>query len=152
MTDTKVLNQLSILMIRFGLKSKYAMLKTAEDNHITLMPAMTLCLLDPGQVVPMKAIAQFMSCDPSNITSIIDQLVQEGLVERKESPLDRRIKTISITKKGLKLRDKFLEITAATRLPDLHSLSAAEAEQLITLLEKATNTSTAQSIRAEVGV
>lgn len=128
-------------MIRFGLKSKYAMVKVAEDNHITLMPAMTLCLLDPGQAVPMKSITQFMSCDPSNITPIIDQLVQEGLVERKESPLDRRVKTISITKKGLKLRDKFLEITAETRLPDLHTLTEAETKQLIALLEKATNAS-----------
>jgi DNA-binding MarR family transcriptional regulator len=148
MTDNKALNRLSILMIRFGMKSKYAMVRTAEANHITLMPAMTLCLLEPGQAVPMKAIAQFMSCDPSNITSNIDQLVQEGLVERKESPLDRRIKTISITRKGLKLRDKFLDITTATRLPDLNALNDSETEQLITLLEKATSTATAQTAQS----
>jgi len=62
-------------------------------------------------------------------------------VERKELPSDRRVKTVCITEKGLRLRDKFLEITTSTRLPHLDQLTEDETAQLIAILEKATTTS-----------
>jgi DNA-binding MarR family transcriptional regulator len=139
-------DQLSLLIIRSSMKGKYAIMQIAENHHITMMPALTLCLLEPNQPVPMKALATFMSCDPSNITVIIEQLVHEGLVERKESLTDRRIKTVTLTEKGLALRDKFLEITTSTRLPHLNKLTESETEQLITILGKATDTSPTESI------
>ncbi|MEJ0073475.1 MAG: MarR family transcriptional regulator [Candidatus Saccharibacteria bacterium] len=128
------------------MKGKYAILEIAEKNRITMMPALVLCLLEPDQSVPMKSLSTFMSCDPSNVTPIIEQLVHEGLVERKESTEDRRVKTVSLTVKGLLLRDKFLEITTDTRLPNLDSLTEDETEQLITILEKATATSATESV------
>lgn len=120
------------------MKAKYAIVEIAERHGITLMQALTLCLLEPNQSVPMKSISGFLSCDPSNITGIIEQLVTAGLVERKESALDRRVKTVTITKQGIALRDKFLEITASTRLPYLDSLTEDEVGQLMVILEKAT--------------
>lgn len=125
-------------------------MQIAEDNNITMMPALTLCLLEPNQPVPMKSLSTFLSCDPSNITVIIEQLVNEGLVERKESSQDRRVKMIGLTEKGLALRDKFLEITTSTRLPHLDQLSADETEQLIAILGKATDTSATRSVTAVV--
>jgi DNA-binding MarR family transcriptional regulator len=130
-------DQLSLLMIRSSMKGKYAIVQIAEDNHITLMPAMTLCLLEPNQPVPMKSLATFMSCDPSNVTGIVEQLVNEKLVERKEALHDRRIKIVSLTEKGLALRDRFL---------NLDQISETETEQLITILEKATSASATQSV------
>jgi DNA-binding MarR family transcriptional regulator len=143
-------DQLSLLIIRSSMKGKYAIMQIAEDNNITMMPALTLCLLEPNQPVPMKALATFMSCDPSNVTGIVEQLVLEGLVERKESLYDRRIKTVTLTAKGLTLRDRFLEITTSTRLPNLSELTEKETEQLITILEKATATSATQSVAKPV--
>jgi DNA-binding MarR family transcriptional regulator len=150
MISKQLQDQLSLLIIRSSMKGKYAIVQIAEDHHITMMPAMVMCLLEPGQPVPMKAISTFMSCDPSNVTVIIEQLVNEGLVERKESTQDRRIKTVMLTDKGLALRDKFLEITTSTRLPHLDQLSEQETEQLIAILGKATATSATQSIAAQV--
>lgn len=146
MTSKDLQDQLSLLIIRSSMMGKYAIVQTAEDNHITLMPAMTLCLLEPGQPVPMKSLAKFMSCDPSNVTGIIEQLVHEGLVDRKESEFDRRIKTVSLTDKGLALRDRFLKITTSIRLPNLDSLTTEETEQLITILEKATSANTLDGV------
>jgi DNA-binding MarR family transcriptional regulator len=100
----------------------------------------------------MKSLSTFMSCDPSNITGIVEQLVIEDLVERKEAIHDRRVKTVTITPKGVALRDKFLEITTSTRLPNLNSLTKEEIEQLINILEKATETSATKSVTAPVAV
>jgi DNA-binding MarR family transcriptional regulator len=150
MISKQLQHQLSLLIIRSSMKGKYAMVETAEANHITMMQAMTLCLLEPNQSVPMKSLSTFMSCDPSNITGIIEQLVSEGLVDRKEATHDRRIKTVTLTAKGLALRDKFLELTTDTRLPNLDALTNEETEQLIGILEKATATSATQSVAAPV--
>jgi DNA-binding MarR family transcriptional regulator len=152
MISKRLQDQLSLLIIRSSMKGKYAILQIAEDNNITLMPAMTLCLLEPNQPVPMKSLATFMSCDPSNVTGIVEQLVNEGLVDRKESASDRRIKTVTLTDKGLALRDRFLEITTDTRLPNLDALTQDEIQQLIAILEKATATSATSSITTSVSV
>lgn len=148
MIDTDLQEQLSLLIIRSSMKGKYAIVQIAEDNNITLMPAMTLCLLEPGHSIAMKSLAKFLTCDPSNVTGIVEQLVLEGLVDRKESEHDRRIKTVTLTEKGKALRDKFLRITASTRLPNLDSLSQEETEQLITIIEKATSTSAIEGLTA----
>lgn len=146
MITKELQHELSLLMIRSSMKGKYAIVGIAEANNITLMQALTLCLLEPGQPVPMKSLSTFMSCDPSNITPIVEQLVSEKLVERRESVQDRRVKTVNLTAKGLKLRDKFLEVTTDTRLPHLNLLTDAETEQLIAILEKATAASATHSI------
>jgi DNA-binding MarR family transcriptional regulator len=146
MISKQLQDQLSLLMIRASMKGKYAMVEIAEQHNITLMAALTLCLLEPNQSVPMKTLSTFMSCDPSNITGVVEQLVNEKLVDRKESEHDRRVKTVTLTDAGLALRDKFLEVTTNTRLPNLKSLGSEEVEQLIKLLEKATATSATQSV------
>jgi DNA-binding MarR family transcriptional regulator len=150
MITKELQDELSLLIIRSSMKGKYAILQIAEDNGITMMPALVLCLLEPDQSVPMKSLSTFMSCDPSNVTGIVEQLVVEGLVTRKESVSDRRVKTITLTKKGLELRDKFLEITTSTRLPNIDSLTSDETEQLISILEKATATSATKSVASSV--
>jgi DNA-binding MarR family transcriptional regulator len=150
MISKQLQDQLSLLIIRSSMKGKYAIVEIAERHNITMMQAMTLCLLEPGQPVPMKSLSGFMSCDPSNVTGIVEQLVNEGLVERKESTRDRRIKTVTITDKGLGLRDKFLEITTSTRLPHLDALSEHETDQLIAILEKATGASATHGLTAAV--
>lgn len=152
MISKQLQHQLSLLIIRSSMKGKYAIVETAEANNITMMPALTLCLLEPDQAVPMKSLSTFMSCDPSNVTPIVEQLVNEGLVERKEALHDRRVKTVTLTEKGLALRDKFLELTTSARLPNLSALSEEETEQLIAILEKATATSATQSVTTPVTV
>ena len=144
-------DQLSLLMIRSSMKGKYAIMEIAEKYNITMMQAMTLCLLEPNHPVPMKTLATFMSCDPSNITGIVEQLVSEELVDRKEAPYDRRVKTVTITKRGLDLRDKFLEATTRTRLPHLDQLSDRETEDLIAIIEKAAATSATKDVTASLG-
>ena len=152
MISKELQHQLSLLMIRSSMKGKYAIVETAEANHITMMQALTLCLLEPNQSVPMKSLSTFMSCDPSKITGIVEQLVNEQLVDRREALHDRRVKTITLTEKGLHLRDKFLELTSDTRLPNLEALTSEETEQLISILEKATDTSATRSVTEPIPV
>lgn len=139
MIDEQLQDQLSLLMIRASLKGKYGMMEIADKHDITLMQALTVCLLDPGEGVPMSSLSNFLSCDPSNVTGIVDRLVTGKFIERKECEKDRRIKNITLTQKGLELRRVLLQIAAEKRLPNLRGLSDDETQQLINLLNKATN-------------
>jgi DNA-binding MarR family transcriptional regulator len=134
------------------MKGKYAIVQIAEDHNITLMQALTLCLLDSDQPAPMKSLSTFLRCDPSNITGIVEQLVTQKLVERKEAVYDRRVKTVMLTKAGLVLRDTFLEITASTRLPYFDTLTHQETEQLVAILEKITGTHNTQPVFTSAAV
>jgi DNA-binding MarR family transcriptional regulator len=129
--------ELSLLMLRATLKGKYAMLGLAESHGITLMQAFALCLLEPYQPVPMNSLSTYLSCEPSNITGVVDRLVEGSFIERKESDTDRRVKTITLTKEGLALRETLLRIATESRFPNLENMSSVEIEKLTHLLEKA---------------
>ena len=115
------------------------MIDVAEEKGLTLMQALTLCLLEPGEPLPMNALAVYLNSDKSNVTGIVDRLVTEGYVERKEWSQDRRVKTVTLTKKGLEFRTKLLRVAGTSRLPNLDALSATEVKELVRLLQTATN-------------
>jgi DNA-binding MarR family transcriptional regulator len=128
---------LSLLMLRTSLKGKYGMMKTAEEHDLTLMQAMALCLLDPDTGIPMNSLSRYLTCDPSNVTSIVDRLVEAKLIERTESERDRRIKMITLTEAGLALREELLGIATENRFPAIDTLSNEEMHTLIALITKA---------------
>lgn len=71
----------------------------------------------------------------SDVSRVVEHLVNKGLIERKENKLDRRQKDISITKKGLDLLNKMDD---CERKVDtlLKNLSEDECKQLNSLLDK----------------
>jgi DNA-binding MarR family transcriptional regulator len=132
-------DQLSLTLLRASLKGKYGMTEVAEANDITLMQAMTLCLLEPDQGVRMSSVSSYLSCDPSSVTGIVEHLVSRKFIERKECETDRRSKLISLTPSGMELRRKLLQIVAEKRFPAFDTLSDQEANELIRLINKATD-------------
>lgn len=44
-----------------------------------------------------------LHCDASNITGVVDKLYSLKLINRDESPTDRRVKILSLTNKGSEL-------------------------------------------------
>jgi DNA-binding MarR family transcriptional regulator len=50
--------------------------------------------------LPMRDVACRMRCDASNVTGIIDRLEDRGLVERRASSADRRVRTLVATARG----------------------------------------------------
>lgn len=70
------------------------------------------------------------------ITSLVDHLEEQGLVERQRSCEDRRIVHIQITKRGREVSDALLEPLAELEKSLLKRLTRAELKTLIELLEK----------------
>jgi DNA-binding MarR family transcriptional regulator len=80
--------------------AKAAMIEIAEAHNLTLQQVNALHILYKNGSLPMNAVATHMHCDPSNITGIIDRLVQLGYVERREAAEDRRTKLLFLTTKA----------------------------------------------------
>jgi DNA-binding MarR family transcriptional regulator len=60
--------------------------------------------LEPGESRPMGAFASEVGCDASTATWLIDRLEDRGLVERRPSPTDRRVKGVVLTQRGAQVR------------------------------------------------
>src|SRR3954471_7892297 len=77
-------------------------------SEFDLAPAQlgALKALDPERPVPMRELACALRCDNSNVTGIVDRLEARGLVERRPSAEDRRVKMLVVTERGAELRGK----------------------------------------------
>ena len=73
----------------------------------------------------MGRLAEALACDASNVTGLVDRLESRGLVRRKPTAEDRRVKVLELTPAGVRLRSTVLE--RMTKPPDtLDRLSADE--------------------------
>jgi len=129
-------NNLSWLLLRVSLRAKKGLIKLAEAYELTTMQAFALCLLNPERQLPMHSLSEMLVCDASNVTGIVDKLLGSGYIERKESDTDRRVNTISLTKKGTQLRGEFLKKITEDYLPTIATLSHKEKEIFTNLLIK----------------
>src|SRR5215475_2959452 len=77
---------------------------------LSFAQAHALRLLDPEKPMPMSALAERLFCDASNVTGIADRLEARGLVQRQSAEGDRRVKALTITPNGMKLREQVVEL------------------------------------------
>ncbi|TMM28933.1 MAG: MarR family transcriptional regulator [Actinobacteria bacterium] len=77
---------------------------------LSFAQAHALRLLDPEEPLPMSALAERLFCDASNVTGIADRLEARGFVRRQSSEGDRRVKALTITPAGVRLRSRVMEL------------------------------------------
>jgi len=88
-------------------------------------------------------ISEHMEISPAAASQLVDKLVQSGLLERQEDPLDRRAKllTLSIRGKalietGLAARSRWVDELVATLTPAEYELVAAALGTLTQALDR----------------
>lgn len=70
------------------------------------------------------------------VTYLVDRLVAQGLVERRENPGDRRARIAALTRRGEQLLDRIFPVHAEQVRRATRGLSAEEKRQAIGLLRK----------------
>jgi DNA-binding MarR family transcriptional regulator len=100
-----------------------------------LTPVQARALWALEEPVPMRALAEELRCDPSNVTGLADRLEARGVVAREPAPEDRRVKRLVLTAEGERLRRE-LEAALLRTSPFMARLTAAERRTLRTLLAK----------------
>ncbi len=109
--------------------------RVASELGLNGTDLITLFHLQPDGAVAQRDLAEHWACDPSWITARIDRLEHVGLVERRPGRTDRRIKTVSLTSAGEKVRAAGLEGFA--KPPDiLLELSTDELREVAAALDR----------------
>jgi DNA-binding MarR family transcriptional regulator len=83
-------------------------LETARQLGLNPGATKLLLALEPDDPRPMRALAETFACDASNVTWMVDQLEERGLVERRTFRSDRRVKTVALTALGEKTKAELL--------------------------------------------
>jgi DNA-binding MarR family transcriptional regulator len=137
MVHQKSLQPFYASLFGFLLSVKQHLIAIARDYDLTFIQATTLMLVDEDTPKPMNSIQKLYSCDASNITGIIDGLEEKKLVSRGEDVHDRRVKIISLTDRGVKLRNRIYDDLIHVDpiiLNGLTSIELAEFRLMITKL------------------
>ena len=125
------------------LMAEFAFAKFQSSEHVAILRELgltpghmkALSVLDPDESKPMRAMARALACDASMVTWLVDRLEERGLVERRPSPADRRVKTLVLTPLGIRTRQRLAQ-ALYTPPADLLQLDLASLEALRDELRK----------------
>jgi DNA-binding MarR family transcriptional regulator len=108
----------------------------AAELNLSLAEAKALQHLEPGQAMPMRALAARLHANPSNVTVVVARLQARNLLERQVSD-DRRIKGVRLTAAGEALKRK-LEARLIADHPLVRGLSPADQQRVLAILRRLT--------------
>ena len=99
------------------------------DSGLTLTQLRSLFLIASKGSTNFRKLAEALEVTPSNVTGIVDRLVEQELVSRTQNPDDRREMTLQATDKGQALVSNLKDVgirhmTQILSLLNLKELSA----------------------------
>ena len=122
------------LLVKFFFAQRQHLPSLGAEFDLSPVQCHVLHLLEPDRPLPMGRLAETLSCDASNVTGLVDRLEARGLVQRKPSAADRRVKVLELTPAGSRLRAQLLtRITGVSR--PLARLSSTRQRSLVKILE-----------------
>lgn len=92
--------------------------------------------IKPELALSMSELADALYYDASYITSLVDKLEARGLIERRPSPGDRRVKLIALTPAGTAMRDQLVQRVFQPP-PVIAALSQSDRDALRDILTRA---------------
>jgi DNA-binding MarR family transcriptional regulator len=87
--------------------------------------------------MPMGELATMLGIDPPYMTTVVDEMQAQGLVERRPHPTDRRAKLVVATRKGKEWARR-AEAILGKPPPLLADLADADLAELVRILRHAT--------------
>jgi|EndMetStandDraft_3_1072993.scaffolds.fasta_scaffold13362_3 DNA-binding MarR family transcriptional regulator len=134
MNDVLTHDNLYWMLIQVAFRSKHGLMKLAEKYDLTVVQLHSLGAMNPGEAIPMNELSCILLCDASNVTGIVDRLLAQGYIRREENPADRRVKLITLTPEGEKLRTTLLEEVSQYELPEMKRLTSEQRRELKLML------------------
>ena len=125
--------EISGLMFQIvGQMTRYFELAAAEYG---LSEPQARLLLELDGPTKMSILAARLGCDASNITGLVDRMAAHGLLARRQSDDDRRVRWVELTGKG-KLILQQLQARFNADRPSVLALRSQERADLLRLLRR----------------
>jgi DNA-binding MarR family transcriptional regulator len=105
----------------------------AQGLSLSSYKVLRVLAIEPSS---MRALSDALRVAPRTVTDIVDGLEKRGLAERGPHPHDRRVTLIHITADGSTELRKARRLVERVHKTSIGSLSDAEQETLVALLER----------------
>ena len=101
---------------------------TLGENQLTMAQSRALIFVSHNEGVRQVDLAVLLEVKPITLARLIDQLTEEGLVERRQDPNDRRAFRIHLTPQAQPYLDEIWAVGRRVRERALRGLSKRDAE------------------------
>jgi MarR family transcriptional regulator, organic hydroperoxide resistance regulator len=105
-----------------------------ETLELTYAQAKLIWRLEAGDTPSLKEAARRCGVDPSNLSSVVDQLTERGLMTSRPATHDKRVRIVRLTGEGVRMRKRL--IACLSQNPTLDSLSSLQQKQLLEILRE----------------
>ncbi len=129
-------HMLPYLMNRVTNRANQLWVKTLREHGLTIGRWQVLSVLARFDGSRIGTIADLSGAEQPAVSRVIDQMVRDGLVDRRPSLQDSRAVEVWITDRGRAITDELLPHAEAFVKRMLRKLSGEEIGQLNTLLER----------------
>jgi DNA-binding MarR family transcriptional regulator len=137
LAEAKIGNDVGLLLAKLHATGSLLNNKALADYGLRERSFSVLTLACSGLEATQRELADFLSLDPSQVVSLVDDLEHRGLVKRAQGKQDRRAKIIVSTAEGRRIHTKARAALEACEKTQLAALSEEENVQLRALLKKA---------------
>jgi MarR family transcriptional regulator, lower aerobic nicotinate degradation pathway regulator len=129
----ELLDSSTFLLKRLGFAAKERSMEAYEQTGLHPYHYAILLVLDDGSRETQGSIADALGYDRGQLVGLLDELEEQGLIERKRDPNDRRRHLVRMTAGGnrtlrrlrtlaRRTEDEFLEPLSERERQDLHAL------------------------------
>ena len=105
-------------------------------HDVSMWGYSVLTALDDTPVRTQAALAEAIGADKSRIIGTLDELQQAGLIERTPDPADRRVRLLSITPQGRRVRRTVRKEIQAQEEQVLTTLAPADRKTFVRILQE----------------
>ncbi|HEX3242063.1 MAG TPA: MarR family transcriptional regulator [Solirubrobacterales bacterium] len=93
-------------------------------------------MIDAAEGCSQQAIAEAIGAPPSRMVAIVDELEEQGLVERRPHPSDRRVRALHLTAAGRETLAAGRRIAAEHEAELMKGFSAADRRRFASFLRR----------------
>jgi MarR family transcriptional regulator, organic hydroperoxide resistance regulator len=105
-----------------------------ENLELTYSQAKLIWRLQAGDTPSLKEAARRCGVDPSNLSTVVDQLTERGLMTSRPAAHDKRVRIVRLTGEGVRMRKRLLACLAQN--PTIDSLSPTRQKELLEILRE----------------
>lgn len=124
----------TFLLKRLGFAAKDRALASYEETGLHPYHYAIMLVLDEGSAETQGSIADALGYDRGQLVGLLDELEEQGLVERQRDPNDRRRHLVGMTADGTRALKRLRALARRNDDEFLDPLNEAERDQLHSLL------------------
>jgi DNA-binding MarR family transcriptional regulator len=110
--------------------------RNARELELTLPQCKVLAHLSRNEGISQARLAELTETDPMTLVRTLDRMQQDGWIERRADPVDRRAHRLFLLEAAKPIVERIWKFAEQTRSEALEVLSPSERELLVDLLER----------------